>query len=379
MRIAINTRFLLKDKMEGFGWFTYETVKRIVEQHPEHHFFFFFDRSFDPKFVFASHITPIVLNPPARHPVLFKIWFDYSVTRALKKHQIDLFFSPDGYLSLKTDVPQIGVIHDLNFEHFPQDLPKAPLRYLKKYFPLFAQKAVHLLTVSHFSKQDIVSTYHIALEKITVAHNGASPLFKPMVETEKQSIRARFTKEKPYFIFVGALHPRKNIDRLLLAFDSFKQKTQSDTQLLIVGAQLWKNKPFQEKLTQLKHQNAIHFSGHVDLKTLTQLMAGAKALAFVSYFEGFGIPLVEAMQAGTPILAGNKTALPEVVGDAGILVDPYSVEAISEGLTQLDQDKNLREALIAKGFERAQHYSWDNTAHIIWNEIEKVIKAKLSV
>lgn len=376
MRIAINTRFLLKDKMEGFGWFTYETVKRIVEQHPEHHFFFFFDRPFDPKFIFASNVTPVVLTPPARHPILFKIWFDYSVTRALKKHQIDVFFSPDGYLSLKTNVPQVGVIHDLNFEHFPADLPKAPLRYLKKYFPLFAQKAAHVLTVSHFSKQDIASTYHIAPEKITVAHNGASPLFKPISEAEKKIIRARFTKEKPYFIFVGALHPRKNIDRLLLAFDSFKQATQSDTQLLIVGAQLWKNKPFQEKLTQLAHKNAIHFSGHVDMETLTQLMASAKALAFVSYFEGFGIPLVEAMQSGTPILAGNKTALPEVVGDAGILVDPYSIDAISNGLARLDHDENLRNELVAKGFERAQLFSWDNTTDIIWNEIEKVINAK---
>src|SRR6056300_399785 len=113
MRIAINTRFLLKGKMEGFGWFTYETVKRMVMDHPEHTFIFFFDRPYDSHYVFAKNVIPIVLRPPARHPILFKIWFNYSITRALKKHKADVFFSPDGYLSLRTTVPQIGVIHDL--------------------------------------------------------------------------------------------------------------------------------------------------------------------------------------------------------------------------------------------------------------------------
>ena len=129
MRIAVNTRFLLPKKMEGFGWYTFETISRIVKKHPEHEFFFFFDRPFDKKFIFASNVTPVVLNPPARHPILFKIWFDRSVTKALKKYQCDAFISPDGYLSLKTDVPQLGVIHDLNFEHHPKDIPASALKY----------------------------------------------------------------------------------------------------------------------------------------------------------------------------------------------------------------------------------------------------------
>ena len=123
MRIAINTRFLLSDKMEGFGWFTYEVVKRISEQHPEHTFLFFFDRKYDPNFIFSSNVKPIVISPPARHPFLFLIWFNIGVSMALRKHKADLFFSPDGYLSLTTSVPQIPVIHDLNFEYYPEDLP----------------------------------------------------------------------------------------------------------------------------------------------------------------------------------------------------------------------------------------------------------------
>lgn len=370
MRIAINTRFLLKDKMEGFGWFTYETVKRIVQEHPEHEFIFLFDRPYDEKFIFSDNVEPVVIGPPARHPVLFKIWFNYSVTRALKKHKADLFFSPDGFLSLKTNIPQVGVIHDINFEHFPEDLPKAPRNYLKKYFPLFAKKADHILTVSNFSKQDIVDTYGVNPDKITVAHNGASEAFKPLEETVKQDIRNEYTKGKPYFIFVGALHPRKNISRLLAAFDQFKTNSDSDTQLLIVGAQLWKNKPFQEKLDDLKHKDEIHFSGHVNLETLTKLMGSAKALTFVSYFEGFGIPLVEAMNAGTPILCGDRTSLPEVAGDAAVLVDPFSVDSIGEGLAKIDDSQELRTELIKKGLERSKQFGWHLTANKIWEVLK---------
>lgn len=373
MRIAINTRFLLKGKMEGFGWFTYETVKRIVEQHPEHEFYLFFDRPFDAKFIFATNVTPVILNPPARHPILFKIWFDYAVTRALKKYNIDLFFSPDGYLSLKTNVTQVGVIHDLNFEHFPEDLPKSPRNYLKKYFPLFAKKATHLITVSHFSKEDIVKTYGISPDKITIAHNGASDLFIPIQAETKKKIKEKYTQGNDFFIYVGALHPRKNLSRLLAAYDAFKTETNSETQLLIVGAPLWKNKTFSTQFDQVKHKSSIHFSGHVNIDVLTELMGSAKALTFVSYFEGFGIPIIEAFKAGTPVLSGNLTSLPEVAGEAALYVDPYSISSIKDGLVRMDSDHALRDELIAAGHERSIQFSWDKTAALIWEALKRFL------
>ncbi len=198
-------------------------------------------------------------------------------------------------------------------------------------------------------------------------------MFHPISDHLKTEIQRRYTNGKPYFVYVGALHPRKNIDRLLLAFDAFKIESGSESQLLIVGAKLWKNTPFEEKLDQLKFKNAVHFSGHVDMETLTQLMGDAKALTFVSYFEGFGIPLVEAMNAGTPILSGDKTSLPEVVGDAAILVDPFSVSSIKNGLLKMDADESLRNSLISKGYQRGKLFSWDKTARIIWDELDRVL------
>lgn len=372
MRIAVNARFLLKHKMEGFGWYSYETLKRLVQSHPEHQFIFFFDRAFDQRFIFSQNIEAVVLRPPARHPILFKVWFNHSVTRALKKYKADLFFSPDGYLSLKTNVPQIGVIHDLNFEHYPEDLPKSAATYLKKYFPLFASKASHLLTVSEFSKQDIVDRYNIQPEKITVGYNGASVVFQPVDNSQQTEIRNTFTNGKPYIIFVGALHPRKNLVRLLTAFDLFKEQTKSETQLLIVGENLWRSKKL--KIPALKFQNEIHFTGHQPLEVLAKLVGSAKFMAFVSYFEGFGIPLVEAMQAGCPVLAGNLTSLPEVGGDAVSYCDPFNIESITLQLVNLDSDASLREKLKSSGLERAKKFSWDFTAEKIWQVLSQFDK-----
>ena len=357
--------------MEGFGWFTYEVVKRIVLNHPEHTFYFFFDRPFDKQFVFSDNVIPVVLKPQARRPILFKIWFNYAVTKAIKKYKIALFFSPDGYLSMRTHVPQIGVIHDLNFEHYPEDLPNWAL---KKNTPKFAERAHQIITVSEFSKQDIIATYGIKESKITVAHNGASDVFKPISAAEKQSVKANYTKGEEFFLFVGALHARKNLKRLLKAFDHFKTTSKSKTKLLIVGEKLWKNVAFESELNALDFKEDIIFTGHLDLEALAKITASAKALTFVSYFEGFGIPLVEAMQCGTPILAGNKTALPEVAGEAAIYCDPFDLNEITEGLVKLDKDESLTTTLSEKGLARAELFSWDKSADIIWG----VIAANLS-
>ena len=342
MVIAINTRFLLKSKMEGFGWFTYETVKRIVLAHPEHQFVFFFDRPFDKRFIFASNVKGVVLKPQARHPILFNIWFNYSVTKALKKYNADIFLSPDGYLSLKTEIPQIAVIHDLNFEHYPEDLPKSARNYLRTNVPKFASKAAHIITVSNFSKEDIITTYGIDPSKITVAHNGGSDKFKPCSVSEKEMVKNKYTAGSDYFVFVGALHPRKNVMRLFKAFEGFKQSSGSITKLLIVGEKLWKDNDVEKAYENLSFKKDVIFTGHLPLADLTEVVGSAKALVFPSYFEGFGIPLVEAMNAGCPIICGNKTALPEIAGEAALLIDPFSVESIQGGLEEMDSGTELR-------------------------------------
>lgn len=375
MRIAINTRFLLPTKMEGFGWYTFEIVKRLVENHPEHEFIFFFDRKFDERFIFGSNVTPVVLNPPARHPILFRIWFNYSVKRALKKYKADLFFSPDGFMSLTTNVPQVGVIHDINFEHYPEDIPTSARNYLKKYFPLFAKKAAHILTVSEYSKKDLCNTYNIDPSKITVSWNGASDVFKPIDDDEKVLVRNYYSKGKNYLLFVGALHPRKNVKRLISAYRNLLAADPAfEYELLIVGETLWKRSGFDLDAGIDQSDDHIHFTGHLSLEELARVMAAASVFTFVPYFEGFGIPLVEAMRCGTPILSGNLTSLPEVAGDAALYCDPFDVEDITAKLGELCSNEALRNELSLKGLEQGKLFSWDKSAENVWKVLESFSK-----
>lgn len=370
MRIGVNCRFLQPGKMEGFGWYTYEVVKRLVENHPEIEFILLFDRPYSRKFLFGRNAVPVVIGPQARHPVLFKIWFDFSVKRALKKHKAEIFFSPDGYLSMTTEIPQIPVIHDLNFEHYPEDIPSWPRKYLRKNFPKFAKKASKIITVSHYSKEDIQQCYQVPADKIVVGWNGASEKFQPLEYPEKEKIRNQYAAGKPYFIFVGALHPRKNVGRLLEAFEKFCGMN-NEIDLLIVGEELWKRQDAKLPALQQAVKNRVHFTGHVPLETLTGLMGAAMALVYVPYFEGFGIPLAEAMKCGIPIVTADKTSLPEVAGDAALYCDPFSVEDIANTLFRLIADPFMYKEIAARSLERGKLFSWDKTAEVVWEVLEE--------
>jgi glycosyltransferase involved in cell wall biosynthesis len=371
-RIGINTRFLLSGKLEGFGWYTYEVSKRLVENHPEHEFVFFFDRPYDNAFIFGSNVTPVILQPSARHPFLFILWFDYLLPKAMKKHKIEVLFSPDGYLSLRSDIPQICTIHDINFEHFPKDVPNLVRWYLRSYFPKFAKKATHILTVSNYSKKDIATTYGIEEQKITVGWNGASDHFKPLDSETIKFTRDKYSNGKSYFVFVGSIHPRKNLKRLIQAFEMYAADHENDWDLVIVGATMWKSKDEELKIST-SSKSRIHFTGRLDANELAFVVGAAGALAYVPYFEGFGIPLVEAMKCGVPILSGNKTSLPEVAEDAAIYCEPMDVTSITAGLVKLSKDTVLRKQLSEKGLERSKLFSWDKTAETVWSRIEKVL------
>jgi glycosyltransferase involved in cell wall biosynthesis len=372
MKIAINTRFLLPTKLEGFGWFTHEVVKRIVQNNPEHEFYFFFDRKYDSKFIYGDNVTPIVINPPARHPFLYYLWFEFGVKKALRKHNIDVFLSPDGYLSLGSDVKQIPVIHDLSFVHYPEDLPFLNEKYANHYFPKFAKKASKIITVSEYSKSDIEKSFGISEDKITVAHNGIGDFFQPILEEKKKETRSKFTNGKEYFLFVSALQPRKNVTKLFEAFDQFKKETKSDVKLLMVGEKYWWNKEIKQVFDAMTYQSEVIFTGHIQAEDLKNVYGAGLALTYVSYFEGFGIPLVEAMKCELPIISSDKTSLPEVGGEAAIYVNPFSTEDIKNGMLRIFKDQSLREELIENGKSRAQLFSWDKTAKIVWDTIVEV-------
>ncbi len=373
MRIAVNTRLLIKNKLEGIGWFTYETLKRITKTHTEHEFFFLFDRQYDKEFIFSDNITPLVIPPQARHPVLFYIWFEHSVARTLKKINADVFLSPDGYLSLRTKVPSLAVIHDLNFEHYPNHLPFLITKYYRYFFPRFARKAKRIATVSNFSKDDIAELYNIESEKIDVVYDGANESFKPINEEAQNGIRNIYTEGKPYFVYVGGLHPRKNLINLFKAFDLYKNKTASETKLLIVGEKLWWTADIKKAYNEMNNKNELIFTGRLQAKELHQVLASALALTYISYFEGFGIPVVEAFRCNVPVITSNVTSMPEIAGDAALLVDPSDVDEIANAMIKISNDNQLRKKLVEKGSERKDIFTWEKSAQRLWKSIEKTL------
>ena len=360
--IGINARNILGSKMEGFGNYSYELVKRITVNHPEQSFVLFFDRLVDPKFVFQSNVKTVVLYPPTRHPFLWVLWFEWSLKRAMKKYRIDLLWSPDGFCSLSSKVPQIATIHDLNFEHYPKDLPRLVSFYFRTFFPKFARKANRILTVSNFSKEDIIQNYGISSTKISVVYNGISDEFRALKKEEITEIRQQYTNGKPYFLFVGSLHPRKNIKRLVDAYVEFSL-TNSEIDLVIVGNAMWKQEEFN---LSNETKARVHFLGHLSTKELSRVTGAAFALSYVPYFEGFGIPLVEAMRCGVPIISADGSCLPEIAGDAAIYCDPFSVKDITEKMSQLADDSALHSSLSEKALDRSSQFSWDLAANQVW-------------
>ncbi|MBU3662807.1 MAG: glycosyltransferase family 4 protein [Bacteroidetes bacterium] len=373
MHIVVNTRLLLYQKLDGIGWFSYQTLKRMVLLHPEVKFTFLFDRPYHEDFVFAENVNPIVLFPPARHPLLYIAYFEISVKQKLKQLKPDLFLSLDGFLVTHCNTPQLPVMHDINFLHHPKDLKPAYRWYYNYFFPKFAITAKRIATVSEYSKRDIHLNYGISLDKIDVVYNGTNEGYRILKEEDISVTRQKYSEGKPYFIFVGSQSPRKNLLKLIKAFNLFKEASSSDFHLVLAGSSFWGNNALKEVWEQSEYKNQIHFTGRLAQEDLEKVVGAAFALSFIPYYEGFGIPMVEAMAAGVPVIAANTSCLPEIAGDAALYVDPFNTQDIANGMMRLVQEKGLSALLIEKGLVQAKTYSWDKSAHLLWQSIEKCL------
>jgi glycosyltransferase involved in cell wall biosynthesis len=374
--IVINTRFLLKGKLEGIGWFTYETIKRIILSNPDIEFHLLFDRPYDPSFVFAENVKPIVLGPPARHPLLWYLWFQWSVKNYLNQQKADLFISPDGFMTIGVKIPTLLVVHDIAFEHFPQQVNWLTSIYYRHFSAQFARAADRIATVSAYSKNDLIAQYQIPSEKIDVVFNGANEIFSPLNLEIQKKVRQRYTEGQDFFLYTGSIHPRKNLHRILLAFDHFKDHNNNHVKMLIVGRRAWQYGAVMEVYNKMKHKSEVIFTGHIQPEELSRIMGSAIALVYTSLFEGFGIPIIEAMQCGTPVITSNVSAMPETAGQAALLVNPHDAKEISKAMTLIYEDKILEARLRNLGIEQAKKFSWNNTAEALWQSALKILNAR---
>ncbi len=373
MNIAVNTRLLLKGRLDGTGWFTFETLKRIAMAHPRHRFMFFFDRPYSRDFIFSGNVEPFILPPQSRHPVLWYLWFEHSLPKILKSTGADIFVSPDGYLSLSSDIPSLAILHDINFMHRPDFHPFFTRIYYRHFFPKFASKASRIATVSEYSRNDISNTFGIPSEEIDVVYNGASELYTPLSGEEKVEAKKQYAGGKDYFIFAGSFHKRKNVAGLLDAYECFKRETGKDIKLVLVGEKMHGYPLMEKTLERLTFRKDIIFTGRMEPVDLRKVYGAAIALVYIPFFEGFGIPVLESMCCDTPVIASNRTSLPEVAGDAALLVDPGNIRSVVEGMIRVSSDESLRRSLVEKGRVRRKLFSWDITAALLWKSIEKTL------
>lgn len=374
MKIAINTRFLLPRHLEGIGRYTYEVCRRLVEQHPEHEYLFIFDRLYDEQYLFSDRVQAKILLPPARHPFLWYLWFEWQLPRLLKRTRPDVFFSPDGFATLKGNIPAVIAVHDLAFEEKDNGVPALAGAYYRYFTPRYCAKAAQVVSVSAYTKQDLQARYGIAADKISVCGNGCRQGITPLDEAGQDAARADFNRGQPYFLYVGAIHPRKNVHRLIEAFSQFRGATGAEVSLLIAGRFAWKSGPVKAAYERSSCKDHIKFLGYVPDTDLPQLLAGATGFVYPSLFEGFGLPILEAMHAEVPVITSRTTSMPEVAGKAALLVEPTDVSGIAEALRQVYEQPRLRQQLIAEGRQQREQFSWAHTAKVAYQAIQKATR-----
>lgn len=368
LKIAVNTRVLLKDKLEGIGWFTHEILRHMVQNHPNDEFFFFFDRPYDPSFIFGINVKPIVIRPQARHPLLYHLWFDWQVPRYLKKVKADVFLSMDNIISLGTETPQLLVVHDLANVHNPRWTDVKHRKYYEQNMSRFIHKARRIIAVSNFTKKDIINTYNVLDEKVKVVYNSCRDIFYPVDQRTKKQIKAAYTDGAPYIIYIGAIHPRKNIERLVQAFNIFKKSSGLPHKLILMGRKAWDYKPVFKAIAKSAFKKDIIHLGYVN-EDFPELLGAADLMAYVSLFEGFGVPILEAMYSQVPVLCSATSSMPEVGGDAVMYCNPEDVNEIASKMELLVKDMELREKLITKGIEQREKFMWQKSSDSVYRSL----------
>lgn len=376
MKIALNARHMMTDRLEGVGTVTNELMSRIVANHPEDSFDYYFDRGYDQQFIHGPNVKGYAFFPPARLPFLIRYWMDHPVRSHIAKHRHDVFFSPDGFISKDLDVPVVTMVHDVAFLRNPMHITPSIRKFYARWMPIYIAQADHIITVSEFSKKEIMSGYGVTESRISVVYNGVSEKYSPLSDEEKEATGKTLAAGKPFFVYLGAIHPRKNILVLIRAFEQFKKNADLDYQLVIAGRPSWYTKEVYKAIESSPCKEDIRLTGFVNAATARLYMGNAVALIYPSRYEGFGLPVIEAMACGTPVMCSNVASLPEVAGDAALLFHPDDVDRICHGMEQLASDQLLRDDLIRKGRLRIKQFSWDKASGEVYDILKQFAGVK---
>ncbi|MEP7076060.1 MAG: glycosyltransferase family 1 protein [Acidobacteriota bacterium] len=267
----------------------------------------------------------------------------------------------------------VTTIHDISYEHLPETYKRRSRFQMKLTIRHTARSADHVIASSEYSRQDLIDTYHLPTEKVTAIPLAAPNFYAPVTDTDElDRIRKKYDLAEDFILGVGSIQPRKNLGRLIEAYAMLAKKRNMPP-LVLVGRKAWLSGETLGTKELAELGDKVRFTGFVPDEDLPPLYSAAKIFVYPSFFEGFGLPPLEAMQCGTPVITGDRTSLPEVVGDAGILVDPFDVQAIADNIEKLLLDDELCADLSRRGLERAKQFSWNSTARQTLDVFERIV------
>ena len=287
-----------------------------------------------------------------------RLWTHLRLAAEVSRHPPDVLFVPAHVLPLYCPVPAVVTVHDLAYRHHPETYTGFQRRYLDWSTRRHARVARHLIADSAATRDDLLAQYDADPAKISVVHLGRDPSLQPMLDPA--ATLAKYQIEGQYILYIGTLQPRKNLLRLVEAFHAIHD--QVDARLVLAGEKGWLYDQIFARVQALNLNERVIFPGFVAEADKAALISGAAVYAYPSLYEGFGLPILEAMACGTPVLSSNSSSMPEVAGEAALLVDPYRTDAITAGLLRLLTDDALRADLAEKGFQQVQRFSWEKAA-----------------
>ena len=377
MKIAVTAIFLNSGPLEGYGHYSHEILKELVEINPDHEFLFLYDRPLQQLLIQHPRVSHEVIRPATRQPLAMAYWYHIRASKRVRSWGASVWLQPYGMASFYSKIPQLMIVHDLAAFHFPKAIPW----YHRWHYRLFTKKALQkasaVASVSHATRTDIQHQFpSLAQQEIAVLPGAARKIFQPVAWEIAREIKEKYTGGQEYFLVAGSIHPRKNLLTLLKAFSLFKKWQKSNMKLVIAGRWAWQNEAITEKLSTYKYRNDLVITGYISEQEMAEVMAGAYALIYPSVWEGFGLPLLEAMQCGIPVLVSDQPALRETGGDAACYFDPQHPDDLAEKMKKLYRDENWKQALVREGFQHNEKFSWKKTAALLETQLQLIALSK---
>ncbi len=369
MRIGIDARLVFYHQA-GIGQYILRLTEALAALDHTNEYFLFQSRKDRSRLVDAPNFHRRVLWTPSHHR-----FERLAVSAEMLPHTLDVFHSPDFIPPRKTRAPNVITVHDLAFLLYPRFLTPDAARYYGQ-IDHASRSAARIIAVSQSTKRDVTRLLGVPDEKVSVIYEAADPHFSPMDRTKaQQHVQAKYGIEGDFILFVSTVEPRKNLPTLLAAYRKLTDSYKSTARLVIAGHKGWLTDEVDQAIEKYKLRDRVCFLGGVPAQELPFLYNAARVFALPSFYEGFGLPPVEAMASGTPVIVSNVSAFPEVIGDAGLLIDPSDVDAWAVALHRVLTDNELHAELTAKGLRRAALYSWERAARETLNVYRQVAKA----